>query len=165
MRNATASTPTPSLGTIERTWRVTTRSSCQSAPAAGQATSATIDAIVTSRMDVPLSPSHRAVPAYHDRYCEPRQAPNRRRMLNRIFLPYPRHTQRYSRALTRASAGSLQLTRHLSMAVFWREAADAAQVWIMSRVIAVTACGFMLAACSTTMPSLDFMKSAPQAES
>jgi PEGA domain len=27
------------------------------------------------------------------------------------------------------------------------------------------ACGFMLAACSTTMPSLDFMKSAPQAES
>jgi hypothetical protein len=26
-------------------------------------------------------------------------------------------------------------------------------------------CGLMLAACSTTMPSLDFMKSAPQAES
>ena len=40
----------------------------------------------------------------------------------------------------------------------WREA-------IMSRVIAVLAFGFMLAACSTTMPSLDFMKSAPQAES
>jgi hypothetical protein len=40
----------------------------------------------------------------------------------------------------------------------------------MSRVIAVMACGFMpcgfmLAACSTTMPSLDFMKSAPRAES
>src|SRR5262245_14715761 len=40
----------------------------------------------------------------------------------------------------------------------------------MSRAIAVMAfgfmpCGFMLAACSTTMPSLDFMKSAPQAES
>ena len=35
----------------------------------------------------------------------------------------------------------------------------------MSRVIAVMACGFMLAACSTTMPSLDFMKAAPQAES
>ena len=35
----------------------------------------------------------------------------------------------------------------------------------MSRIIAVMACGFMLAACSTTMPSLDFMKSAPQAES
>src|SRR5947209_20424658 len=36
----------------------------------------------------------------------------------------------------------------------------------MSRVIAVTACGLMLAACSATMPSLslDFMKSAPQAE-
>jgi hypothetical protein len=36
----------------------------------------------------------------------------------------------------------------------------------MSRVIAVTACGFMLTACSATMPSLnlDFMKSAPQAE-
>jgi hypothetical protein len=37
----------------------------------------------------------------------------------------------------------------------------------MSRLIAVVVCGFMLAACSTTMPSLnlDFMKSAPQAES
>src|SRR5262249_10536486 len=36
----------------------------------------------------------------------------------------------------------------------------------MSRVITITACGFMLAACSATMPSLslDFMKSAPQAE-
>ena len=36
---------------------------------------------------------------------------------------------------------------------------------IMSRVIAVIACCFMLAACSATMPSLDFMRSAPQAES
>ena len=35
---------------------------------------------------------------------------------------------------------------------------------IMSRVIAVIACGFMLAACSTTMPSLDFLKSAPESE-
>ena len=36
----------------------------------------------------------------------------------------------------------------------------------MSRVIAIMACGFMLTACSVTMPSLnlDFMKSAPQAE-
>ena len=34
----------------------------------------------------------------------------------------------------------------------------------MSRVVAVIACGFTLAACSTTMPSLDFMKSAPQSE-
>src|SRR5262245_46096826 len=36
----------------------------------------------------------------------------------------------------------------------------------MSRVIAITAWGFMLAACSATIPSLslDFMKSAPQAE-
>jgi hypothetical protein len=36
----------------------------------------------------------------------------------------------------------------------------------MSRIIAVMACGFMLAACSVTMPSLslDFMKSAPQGE-
>jgi PEGA domain-containing protein len=32
----------------------------------------------------------------------------------------------------------------------------------MSRVIAVITCGFTLAACSTTMPSLDFMKSALQ---
>src|SRR5438309_2664099 len=36
----------------------------------------------------------------------------------------------------------------------------------MSRVIAVMVCGFMLTACSATLPSLslDFMKSAPQAE-
>ena len=36
----------------------------------------------------------------------------------------------------------------------------------MSRVIAIVACGFMLTACSATMPSLslDFMKSTPQAE-
>jgi hypothetical protein len=36
----------------------------------------------------------------------------------------------------------------------------------MSRVIAIMACGFMLTACSATLPSLnlDFMKSAPQAE-
>src|ERR1043166_10097342 len=37
-------------------------------------------------------------------------------------------------------------------------------VGIMSRVIAVIAGGFMLAACSTTIPSLDFLKSAPQSE-
>jgi PEGA domain len=35
---------------------------------------------------------------------------------------------------------------------------------IMSRVIAVTACGLTLAACSAAMPSLDFLKSAPQSE-
>jgi hypothetical protein len=34
----------------------------------------------------------------------------------------------------------------------------------MRRVIVVIAWGLVLAACSTTMPSLDFMKSAPQAE-
>ena len=34
----------------------------------------------------------------------------------------------------------------------------------MSRVIAITACGLMLAACSAAMPSLDFLKSAPQSE-
>ncbi len=34
----------------------------------------------------------------------------------------------------------------------------------MSRVIAVMACGFMLTACSATMPSLDFLKSTPQPE-
>jgi hypothetical protein len=53
------------------------------------------------------------------------------------------------------------------MAVFRGEAAPSRPGGgIMSRVIAVTACGFMLAACSATMPSLslDFMKSAPQAE-
>jgi hypothetical protein len=51
------------------------------------------------------------------------------------------------------------------LAVFWREAAYAAQGWgIMIRVIAVIACGFTVAACSTSMPSLDFMKSTPQPE-
>src|SRR5467141_4260398 len=34
----------------------------------------------------------------------------------------------------------------------------------MSRVIVLMACGLMLAACSATMPSLDFLKSAPHAE-
>src|SRR5215831_4779911 len=41
----------------------------------------------------------------------------------RVCGVYPRHTQRYFRALTRASAGSLQVTRRLSIAVFWGEAA------------------------------------------
>ena len=35
---------------------------------------------------------------------------------------------------------------------------------VMSRVIAVVACGLSLAACSTSMPSLDFLKSSPQTE-
>src|SRR5262249_11418506 len=51
--------------------------------------------------------------------------------------------------------------------VLGRGAPHAAEVvWTISRVSAVTACGFILAACSATMPSLslDFMKSAPQAE-
>jgi hypothetical protein len=34
----------------------------------------------------------------------------------------------------------------------------------MSRVIAILACGFALAACSMSMPSLDFFKSAPATE-
>jgi PEGA domain len=34
----------------------------------------------------------------------------------------------------------------------------------MSRVIAIVACGFSLAACSASMPSLDFLKSAPPTE-
>jgi hypothetical protein len=34
----------------------------------------------------------------------------------------------------------------------------------MKRVIAVTACGLALAACSTSMPSLDFFKSTPPTE-
>jgi hypothetical protein len=35
----------------------------------------------------------------------------------------------------------------------------------MSRVIAFVACGFTLAACSASMPSLDFFKSSPPTES
>src|SRR5262245_36826375 len=34
----------------------------------------------------------------------------------------------------------------------------------MSRIIAVIACCFVVAGCSATMPSLDFMRSAPQPE-
>jgi hypothetical protein len=34
----------------------------------------------------------------------------------------------------------------------------------MSRVIAFVACGFILAACSVSMPSLNFLKSSPQTE-
>jgi hypothetical protein len=66
------------------------------------------------------------------------------------------HLERYFRALTRASAGSLQVTRRPFYGrVLGRGGPHAAEVvWIMSRVIAVTACGFMLAACSAPMPSL-----------
>lgn len=35
---------------------------------------------------------------------------------------------------------------------------------VMSRVVAVMACGLSLAACSTAMPSLEFLKPTPQAE-
>jgi PEGA domain len=35
---------------------------------------------------------------------------------------------------------------------------------IMSRVVTVMACGFTLAACSTSMPSLNFLSSAPRTE-
>src|SRR5262249_52992918 len=34
----------------------------------------------------------------------------------------------------------------------------------MTRVIAVTACGLAVAACSTSMPSMDFFKSTPPTE-
>ena len=34
----------------------------------------------------------------------------------------------------------------------------------MSRVIAIVACGLSVAACSATLPSLDFLKSSPQTE-
>jgi hypothetical protein len=53
-----------------------------------------------------------------------RSAPNRE-----LCGVYPRHTQRYFRALTRATAGSLQVTRRLSMAVFWGEAAPMPPRW------------------------------------
>lgn len=35
---------------------------------------------------------------------------------------------------------------------------------IMSRIIVVAACGFLLAACSMSMPSMDFFKSTPATE-
>ncbi len=58
-----------------------------------------------------------------------------------------------------------------SAAPLWLEFGDRVAVCrpsggdlIMSRVIAVVACGFTVAACSASMPSLDFLKSAPQTE-
>jgi len=54
-----------------------------------------------------------------------------------------------------------------SMVLVWGRGGPMPPSWwdpIMSRVIAVMACGFMLAACSATMPSLDFLRSAPQPE-
>jgi len=50
------------------------------------------------------------------------------------------------------------------MVVYRGEAAVAAGGGIMSRVVALLACGLMLGACSASMPSLDFLKSAPQSE-
>jgi len=52
------------------------------------------------------------------------------------------------------------------MVAFWGSAAFAAQWWgsDMRRVIAVLACGFTLAACSASLPSLDFFKPSPAAQ-
>ena len=56
-------------------------------------------------------------------------------------------------------------------ALLWLYPGDGAGVcrpswWdqIMSRVIAIVACGLSVAACSASMPSLDFLKSSPQTE-
>jgi hypothetical protein len=49
----------------------------------------------------------------------------------------------------------------------WGEAAMCRPKWwdqIMSRVIAVVACGFTVAACSASMPSLNFLSSSPPTE-
>src|SRR5262245_26862549 len=82
----------------------------------------------------------------------PRHDEYGRTKLNCI-LPHRRHTSGHFRAIT-IPGSEWEL---LGICRRWEV--------IMSRVIAVMACGFMLAACSTAMPSLDFMKSAPQAES
>src|SRR5262245_2361698 len=79
--------------------------------------------------------------------------PPRRQNDVNCILPHRRHTSGHFRAIT-IPGSKWEL---LGICRRWE--------LIMSRVIAVMACGFMLAACSTTMPSLDFMKSAPQAES
>src|SRR6516162_10048622 len=54
------------------------------------------------------------------------------------------------------------------MVVLWGRGGPVPPRWwgirFMSRVIAVMACGFLLSACSATMPSLDFLKSTPQPE-
>jgi hypothetical protein len=53
------------------------------------------------------------------------------------------------------------------MVASWGQGGSMPPKWwdlIMSRVIAILACGFILAACSASMPSLNFMKSAPPAE-
>jgi hypothetical protein len=88
--------------------------------------------------------------------------------VNRI-LPYQCHTYRHFRALSRASAGEARnyaSSPTIYCGVLGEAVLCRPRGGIMSRVIAVTACGFTLAACSATMPSLslDFMKSAPRAE-
>ena len=40
-------------------------------------------------------------------------------------------------------------------------AVDRDREYVMSRVIAFVVCGFTLAACSASVPSLDFLKSSP----
>jgi hypothetical protein len=86
----------------------------------------------------------------------------------RFFADDQRSLEKFLRLTVSALVSMRARVRWLSRdstAVFREEAALCRPgVGIMSRVIAVIAYGFTLAACSTTMPSLDFMKSAPQAE-
>jgi len=60
----------------------------------------------------------------------------------------------------------LRLSRHARMVDRGEWGADAARMvgTTMSRVVAVVACGVLLAACSMSMPSFDFMKSGPSTE-
>ena len=63
--------------------------------------------------------------------------------------------------------GALQGFGHARMAASWGNGGRLPPNWwglTMSRVIAFVACGFTLAACSASMPSLDFLKSSPATE-
>jgi PEGA domain-containing protein len=60
----------------------------------------------------------------------------------------------------------LRLSRHARMVDRGEWGTDAARRvgTTMSRVVAVVACGVLLAACSMSMPSFDFLKSGPSTE-
>ena len=91
--------------------------------------------------------------------CDPRNLPYRATLLG----AYSQHAIGPSAPVRRLHARSPGSYRPRMVA--WGQVAAAVQVGtIMSRVIAVTACGFTLAACSSSMPSLDFFKSSPATE-
>jgi hypothetical protein len=81
--------------------------------------------------------------------------------------PYRRHTCARTSRLAPMGRGILGCgSRHARMVVSGVGGARVAKWWdlSMSRVIAVVACGFTVAACSASMPNLSFFNSSPPTE-